>query len=411
MTGRTDMGARRRIAVVTGTRAEYGLLRPVMERIRASARLDLRVVATGAHLLPSQGLTVEDLRRDGFAPDVEVDMVVGGDSRRAVAKSIGLGVIGLTDAFVALAPDAVLILGDRYEALAAATAALALGVPIAHLEGGHVTEGAFDDSIRHAITKMAQIHFTAADRYGARLVQMGERPESVHVVGSTGVDNVLAVPRMSRAELEADLGIPLTAPVLVVTHHPATAGVADALAEVEALVGAIEDAGAGAVIVTGANADPEGEAINARFRRFVEAAPERRRFVQSLGMRRYISLVGEADVVVGNSSSGVIEAPSLGAPTVNIGERQTGRLKAASVLDCPPERAAIVAAIRKALSPELRAAAATGKSPFGDGHAADRIVAILETAPLRPRAAKPFHDLDEAMPPANLQPEPTASQR
>lgn len=384
----------RTICVVTGTRAEYGLLRPVMQAIRSAPDLKLQTVATGAHLLPGQGRTVETMIADGFPPDVEVDLVVGGDTRRALGKSVGLGVVSMVDALDRLAPDVVLVLGDRYEILSASTAALALQIPLAHMEGGHVTEGAVDDSIRHAVTKMAAIHFTAAERYGARLVQMGEQPSTVHVVGSTGIDNILGLPRMTRAALAEDIGIPLEAPLFVVTHHPVTAGAASTLDEVGALCAAIEAAGPGSVVVTGANADPEGEAVNARFQAFVAERPDVRRFVQSLGAERYLSLLGEADLAIGNSSSGVIEAPSLGVPTVNIGDRQKGRLRAPSVIDCAPDQRAIEGAIRQALSPDFKAIAAGKENPMGDGRAAARIVGALKIMDLTAAGRKAFFDLD-----------------
>lgn len=392
MTGAAAAG-QRTITVVTGSRAEYGLLRPVMSALRAHDDVTLKVVATGAHLLASQGYTLRDLRDDGFEPDRLVELVVGGDTRAAMGKSIGLGVIGFIDAFSALAPDCVVILGDRYEVLAAATAAVSLGLPLVHLEGGHVTEGAVDDSFRHAITKLAHLHLTAAEPYARRLLQMGEEESRVHVVGSTGIDNVLRLDRLSRGELEADLGMALPSPLFLVTHHPVTADAAiDPAEEIAQVLAALRRHADATLVFTLANADPGGEVVNAAVRSFVAEEPYRRLAVASLGVKRYLSLAALADVVVGNSSSGVIEIPSLGVPTVNIGPRQQGRLRSPGVIDCDATQEAIDAALRRALSPGHRAVAACCDNVMGDGRAADRIVGLLRGLDLAALRTKRFID-------------------
>jgi UDP-hydrolysing UDP-N-acetyl-D-glucosamine 2-epimerase len=397
-----------RIAVVTATRAEYGLLRPVMRALREEPRVQLFVVATGAHLMPSHGMTVDDLVKDGFAPARRVDIVVAGDSRTAMGKSVGLATISFVDVLADLAPDCVVVLGDRYEMLAVVTAAMMVGIPVAHIEGGHVTEGAIDDSIRHAITKMSHLHLTAAPPYAQRLCQMGEDPSMVHVVGATGLDNALSGERVPVAQIEARIGISLErCPLFLVTHHPLTAdlrlGPAAEIEEVLAGLGAFREA---SMIFTGANADPGGEAIAHAVAAFVAQAPDRRALVSSLGVGGYMTVAELADAVVGNSSSGLIEMPSLGIPTVNIGDRQKGRLRAPSVIDVPAEREAIERGVREALSERMRAIAARRENPMGDGKAGLRIARILAQTDFGALGAKRFIDL----PVANLESHhPTAS--
>jgi GDP/UDP-N,N'-diacetylbacillosamine 2-epimerase (hydrolysing) len=383
-----------RIAVVTGSRAEYGLLHPVMRRLRDHPGFDLRIVASCMHLSPAHGLTIREILDDGFVVDERVDMLLSTDSDLGVAKSMGLGTIGFADALTRLRPAAVMILGDRFEALAAACAATVLGLPILHLEGGHVTEGAIDDAMRHAITKLAHLHFTATEVYARRIRQMGERPERVLAVGSTAIDTIVSLKLLSRKELEDDLGFATGDPLFLVTFHPATLERGRSpQAQVDEMLhalGRFEDA---RVLITLPNADAGGHAIHDRLRWFAAQDPRRRRLVASLGRRRYLSALAAATVVIGNSSSGLIEAPSFRIPTVNIGERQKGRIRAASVIDCPAEAGAIEAAVRQALSPGFRAVAAQVVSPFGVGRAAERILAVLERTDFATLTSKGFFDL------------------
>lgn len=377
----------RRICVVTGSRADYGLLLPVVRALADHPAFHLQVVVTGQHLAPEFGLTVQTVEADGFTVDARVDMLLAGDSEVAVAKSVGLGVIGFADALSRLRPDLLLILGDRFEILAAAQTALFLKIPIAHLCGGDVTLGAFDESIRHAVTKMAALHFVTNHESAARVMQMGENPAHVHTVGSTGIDMILAQPRMSRAELEANLGFIFRRRNLVVTFHPVTLDPQSGLAQAQALLDALadlpDDVG---MVMTLPNADTGGRRLIAMLRDFAVGRPQMALHA-SLGQKRYYSLLAQVDAMVGNSSSGLSEAPSFGIATVNIGDRQEGRLRAASVIDCPAERSAIAEAIGAALAGNFRGTV----NPYGDGQAARRIVEILaRTADFSALTRKPF---------------------
>ncbi|MCI4662842.1 MAG: UDP-N-acetylglucosamine 2-epimerase [Neomegalonema sp.] len=383
----------KRIAVVTGTRAEYGLLSPVMRLLDADPGFELITIATCMHLAPQFGLTVDEIERDGFTVHERVDMLLAADTELAMAKSMGLGVIGIADALARQKPDLVMILGDRFEMIGVAASATLLGLPIAHLEGGHVTMGAIDDAIRHAITKLAHLHFTATQTYAARIRQMGEKPQNVFCVGATGLDNILHGPRMSREDLEASLGFAFGETNFLITFHPATLerGMSDA-AQVAQMLAALEAFPQAKLIFTMPNADAGGRAILEQLQRFAGADPANRLAVPSLGWVRYLSTMSLVDAVIGNSSSGLIEAPSFGIGTVNIGTRQAGRIRAQTVLDCPVEQAAIEAAIRTALSPEFRAMAAKAVSPFGDGKAAPRIVEALRRADFSGLLVKGFVD-------------------
>ena len=386
---------RKKIVFVTGTRAEFGLLTPVLHAARASAAIELVLYATGTHPVAAYGRTLSELEQTGFAPDRVIDILLASDSPAAMGKSIGLGTISLIDALAADQPEAVVVLGDRFEILAVAIAALALGIPLVHLEGGHVTEGAIDDSIRHAVTKIARLHFTSTQTYADRIIQMGEDPGFVHVVGATGLDNIMAAPRLNRAELAQSLGIALdAAPLILATHHPVTAGHKDAaLAEIAEVLAALEAYPDATVVFTQANADPGNTAIAQAITAFVARRPERRLLVASLGFRRYLSLVEISDLVLGNSSSGLIEVPSLGVPTVNIGPRQKGRLRAPSVIDVAADAQAIRDGIARALSPQMRAIAAQCENLMGDGTAGRKIIRMLEATDFASFGAKAFYDL------------------
>lgn len=384
------MSPPRRICVVSGSRADYGLLRPALQALRAEADFELQVVATGMHLAPEFGLTVREIEADGFAIDARVEMLLSSDTAGGTARSIGLGVIGMSHALERLAPDLVLVLGDRFEILAAATACLVHKVPLAHIAGGDVSEGAFDEQIRHAITKLAQVHFVTHERAAERVRRMGEDSARVHVVGSPGLDSLRELPRLDRAALERELGAPLLARNLLVTFHPVTLAGDDGRAALDEVIAALEATPADTALwVTRPNADTGGRDFAARWDAFAARNPARVRLHTSLGSRRYLSLMAHADAVVGNSSSGLYEAPSLGVPTVDIGERQRGRLAAASVLHCAAERRAIAATIEAALALDCCGVV----NPYGDGHSAERIVAALRTLPPAGELlVKRFHD-------------------
>lgn len=381
---------RRRICVVTGTRAEYGLLRWVMQDIQNDPELELQIVATGAHLSPEFGLTYKAIEGDGFTIDDRVEMLLSSDTYVGMSKSTGLGLIGFADAYLRLNPDVVLVLGDRFEILAAAAAAMLQRIPLAHIAGGEVTEGAVDESIRHAITKMASFHFTAAEPYRERVIRMGEEPWRVVNTGATGLDSLRRLPLISKTELEAALDFQFNGPMLLVTYHPATLGKlapGDALQE---LLRALERFREGSVLFTMPNADPGGRLLAKMITEYAAARPGRVKAVTSLGQLNYLSAMNACDAVVGNSSSGIIEAPSLRKPTANIGPRQDGRLRATSIIDCAEEEEAIAAALERALSQEFRALAAQTHSPYGGGDASAQIVAYLKNADLV--SPKRFYD-------------------
>lgn len=383
----------RKICVITDSRAEYGHLQWLCHDIAAAPELDLQIVATGAHLSPYHGLTCEAIEADGFRVDWKVDNLLAGDGPVAVAKSMGLCVQGMADALDHLRPDVVVLLGDRYEMLAAASAAMIAAIPIAHIHGGELTEGAMDESIRHAITKMAHLHFCAAAPYCRRIIQMGEDPARVFNVGAPGLDHLARTPPLSRDELEDALGLTLSAPVFLVTYHPVTLKPGDQTQPVRELLTALEAFPEATVVITGVNADTHRSAVAETFAAWAAARPQRARVVPSLGQQRYLSMMRIADAVVGNSSSGIIEAPAVKTPTVNIGPRQKGRLRADSVIDAGETAADIRAALRKALSPAFQRVVANSRSLYGAGDASRRIVEVLRSIDLHGLRMKAFHDL------------------
>ncbi len=367
----------RKICVVTGSRADYGLLYWPMCLIAEKDDFELQVVVTGMHLSPAFGETWRQIEADGINIAAKVEMLVAGDSPVAVAKSVGLGVIGFADVFARLRPDLLMVLGDRFEILAAVQAALFARIPVAHVCGGDVTEGAFDESIRHAITKMAHIHFPTNADAARRLIAMGENPEHVYTVGSPGLDRIRHMSFMARAEFFDTIRLTSMARTLLVVFHPATLDRSDPLEQLEELLAALEDLGSQVgLLVTGANADTAGQRINARLQAFAESHPNAA-FRLSLGSELFINALQHVDAIVGNSSSGLYEAPSFGIPTVNIGDRQKGRLRAASVIDCAPERQAIRGAIDIALARGRQLTV----NPYGDGQAAELMVDKLLRIP------------------------------
>ncbi|OZC03433.1 UDP-N-acetylglucosamine 2-epimerase [Rubricoccus marinus] len=385
----------RKVCVVTGSRAEYGLMYWVLRGIADAPELDLQIAATGMHLSPEFGATAGTIEADGFTISERVESLLSSDTAVGVAKSIGLGVIGFADAFARLAPDVVVVLGDRFEVLAAAQAALVAKIPIAHIHGGETTEGAFDEAIRHSVSKMATYHFTATKDFRRRVIQLGESPERVFNVGAPGLDHVLQTEALSREDLEASLGgFSLAAPAFLVTYHPATLASGGVEAPVAALTKALDRFPDAHVLITKSNADTDGRRVNELLQAYADARPDSVKLVDSLGQIRYLSALRHVSAVIGNSSSGITEAPSFGVPTVNIGDRQKGRPRAESVLDCAENADAIEAAIRQALGDEVQARLATVRSPYGGGGASGAIVEHLRTLPLGEGVlARPFYDL------------------
>lgn len=383
---------RRKVAVFTGTRAEYGLLYWVMKDIQASELLDLQVIVSAMHLSPEFGETWRQIEADGFPVDAKVEMLLSSDTPVGVVKSMGLGTIGYADALDRLKPDMLVVLGDRFEALSVVQAALVMRIPVAHLHGGEITEGAYDDAIRHAITKMSNLHFTAAEQYRQRVIQMGEAPETVFNVGAVGLDHLLRNPPMSPEELSESLGFELKQPYFLVTYHPVTLAEEDPEVSFRALLSALDRFPDHQVILTYPNADNGGRAIIPILEQYARESRERVLAIPSLGFRRYLSALSRASAMIGNSSSGIIEAPAFGVPTVNIGSRQLGRLAAESIVHCAPNEAAILDAIDLALTPEFKARAQHVRNPYGQGNAAARIVELIEhySSPF----IKHFHDLE-----------------
>lgn len=380
------------ICVVTGSRAEYGLLRWVMEGIRSSSRLRLQVIATGMHLAPAFGLTYRDIEEDGFNLDRKIDILLSSDTPAGLSKSMGLGLIAFGDAIAELRPDLMLVLGDRFEILPAVAAALVARLPVAHVHGGELTEGAIDDAIRHSITKMSHLHFVAAEEYRRRVVQLGEPEDRVFVVGGLGIDNIVRLPLLDREALEAALEFKLGHRNLLVSFHPATLEEGSPSEQMSELLAALDSLSETHLVFTMPNADSGGRAIAAMIEEFVRRHPHSRVFT-SLGQRRYLSCIRHMDGVVGNSSSGLIEAPSFRKGTVNIGTRQRGRLKAGSIIDCAPDRAAIATALQELYSPRFQARLKTVRNPYGEGGAAEKVVDVLENTKFDRLVNKKFVDV------------------
>ncbi len=381
----------RRIAFFTSTRAEYGLLRPLMAEVASRPELALQIIVSGTHLSEAHGDTWREIVVDGFSIDARVEMTVSSDSAESVASSAAQVLSGVATALLRLKPDVLVLLGDRFELLAAAQAAVLAGVPIAHLHGGEATEGAIDESIRHAVTKLSRWHFAAAEPYAERIRQMGEAPTRVWSVGAPAMDNIASLDIVPKKVLEKFLGLTLRAPAFLVTYHPVTLEDDGGLAAMKSLLAAL-DTGTGSIVITGANADLGANTIRASLKAFTAERPDRVVLVESMGARRYLSLMHHVDAVVGNSSSGLLEAPAVGVPTVDIGSRQKGRLRAPSVVHCGETTSDIRLALEKALSSDHRAIAARRESPYGRPGAARRIIDLLSIVDLTART-KPFVDL------------------
>ena len=380
----------RKICVVTSTRADYGLLRWIMEGIRNAPDLELQVLVTGAHLSSVFGLTYREIEADGFRIDRKVDIEIESDTSVAVTRSMGLALQGAGVALQELKPDVLVLLGDRYEILAVAAAAAISRIPVAHLHGGEATEGAFDEAMRHAITKMSHLHCVAAEPYRQRVIQMGEPPDRVFLVGGLGVDSIKRHRLLGRSELEPAMDFRFKARNLLVTFHPVTLEDSTAAAQMTELLAALESLHDTGLIFTMPNADTGGRSIFEPIERFVADHANAKSYT-SLGQLRYLSCIAHVDGVVGNSSSGLAEVPSFLKGTINIGDRQRGRLKASSVIDCEPERGAIRAAIERLYSSSFQADLPRAVNPYGDGGASEKVVEILRRYPLDGILKKSFY--------------------
>jgi GDP/UDP-N,N'-diacetylbacillosamine 2-epimerase (hydrolysing) len=367
------------------------MLRWVMEEIQASAALELQVIVTGAHLSPEFGMTVSEIESDGFAIHQRVEMLLSADTPTAITKSIGLGMIGFADALAAIKPDVLLVLGDRYEILAAVTAALVARIPVAHVHGGETTQGAIDEAIRHSITKMSQLHFVAAQAYRNRVVQLGEEPARVFCVGGLGIDGIRRATLLTRTALEDSLGIRFLDRNLLVTFHPVTLETRTAESQMDELLAALAILQDTAIVFTMPNADTDGRALLEKIKVFCGRHANAHLF-SSLGHVRYLSCLAQVDAVVGNSSSGLTEAPTFKVATINIGDRQLGRLKAQSVIDCLPTCESVGDALVTVYSSDFQIKLSAVVNPYGDGGAAFAIVKVLESCVGTIGLKKVFYD-------------------
>ena len=381
-----------KICVVTGGRADYGLLYCLMKEIALDPELTLQVVVTGMHLSPEFGNTYEDIIKDGFTIDEKVEMLLSSDTTVGIAKSVGLGVIGFADTYKRLSPDIVVILGDRFEMLAATQAAFLSLIPVAHISGGEITEGVIDDSIRHSITKFSSLHFTATDVYRQRVIQLGEQPETVYNVGEIGLDNMKRLTLLSRSELKENLDVKLRKRVFLVTYHPETLNVKNVRKNCKCLLSALDHLEDATLIFTKTNADMSGRIINQMISDYTSANPETTLFYDSLGSLRYFSALKTADAVIGNSSSGIVEAPSLGTPTINIGIRQKGRLMADSILSVGYDKQKIIEAIDKVVASDYSENSAGLKNPYEGKHTSKNVKDIIKNSGIK-TVQKRFYDL------------------
>lgn len=383
----------RRVCVFTSTRADWGQLRGLAEEIRATAGLRLQLLVTGSHLSVKFGMTVTEIESDGFCVDECVDILQFDDSAIGVCKTMGAALGGFGEALARLSPDILVILGDRYESFCAAAAAQVMRIPVAHIHGGETTEGAADEAFRHSITKMAHLHFPSCDEYSNRIIQLGEEPERVFNVGALAIENIRKLELMNREQLASSINFALDKPFFLVTFHPVTLEDSTAGKQFDELVAALESFPEHRIIFTKANADSDGQAINSRIDTLAESNPERIMGVHSLGLLRYLSAMRYSDAVIGNSSSGMLEAPVFKVPTVNIGDRQKGRIRTGSIIDCKPEQNAIKQAVEQALDSEFRSNLKQILHPCERPETAASIARIIGSIELDRLIKKTFYNL------------------
>lgn len=382
----------RKICVITGTRAEYGLLRWVMQGIKDDPELTLQIIATGMHLSPDFGLTYRNIEQDGFQIDRKVEMLTSSDTSVGIAKSMGLGLIGFADALHELKPDLIVVLGDRFEIFSAVSAALVARIPVAHLHGGELTEGAFDDAIRHSITKMSHLHFVAAEEYRQRVIQLGEQPDHVFLVGGLGIDNIKRLKLLDREEFEAAIDFKLGKKNLLITFHPVTLETESAADQMAELIAALAELKDTHLIFTMPNADTDGRVLMRMVEQYVAEHSHARSYT-SLGQLRYLSCISHVDGVIGNSSSGLSEVPSFRKGTINIGDRQRGRIRALSVIDCEPNKYAISEALKKLYSDSFQTSLHSVVNPYGAGGASEKVVDTVKNYILDGLTKKVFYNL------------------
>lgn len=382
-----------KVCIVTGTRAEYGLLYWLMKEIQADTELDLQLIVTGMHLSPEFGLTYQEIDKE-FVINKKIEMLLSSDTPIGISKSMGLAQISFAEAYEELQPDLVVVLGDRYEIFAATSAAMIARIPIAHLHGGETTEGAFDEAMRHSITKMSHLHFTATEEYRKRVIQLGEAPGRVFNVGGMGIENIKRLKLLSKEEFEQSINFKLAEKNLLVTFHPVTLEKSTARQQFSALLAALDELENTHIIFTKANSDTDGRIINQMIDDYSTANPHKAVAFTSLGQLRYLSALQYMDAMVGNSSSGLAEAPSFKVGTINIGDRQTGRIKATSVIDCEPNQAAIRKALLQLYFTEFQELLSTTKNPYGDDCPSKKIIKVIKQTEVKTLIKKKFFDFD-----------------
>lgn len=384
----------RKICFITGTRAEYGLLSRLMKMVQDDTDTQLQIIATNMHLSPKFGNTYQEIERDGFIIDKKIPILEEGkDDANATLKSMAKALAGFADAYDELKPDMVVVLGDRYEILAATTAALIERIPIAHLYGGEITEGAYDDAIRHSVTKMSHLHFTSCEEYRHRVIQLGEQPDHVFNVGSIGVENIKMLPLMSKDEIEKEIGFAIDDHTILVTYHPVTLGNRTAKEDIDDFIAALEEKKNLRIIFTMPNSDTGGQAIVEAINAFVAKNPSRAKAFKSLGVLRYLSVMRQVAAVVGNSSSGLVEVPSFGIPTLNIGDRQKGRIAADSVYNCATDKTSILNGLNTIMSSEFKKKASETHNPYDKESTAQSIFDIISTYDIENIKQKHFYDI------------------
>ncbi len=384
---------KRKICIFTGTRAEYGLLKPLIDELKIEKSVELQLLISGMHLSPEFGLTYKEIELDGFSAIEKVEILLSSDTAIGVSKAMGLGMISFAEALDRLKPDLLVGLGDRFELLALATTALIQNIPIAHIHGGEVTSGAYDDAFRHSITKMSSIHFASTEIYKKRIIQLGENPKTVFNVGALGLDNIKKIKLLSKSELEKSLSFNLDKPFFIVTFHPVTLENKSAEKQTIELLNALEKFSDYKIIITKPNSDNDGRVIIKLIDEFVDKNKERSKSFNSLGQLRYLSALKYAEMMIGNSSSGIMEMPFFNKPTINIGDRQKGRIFPKSVIQCEPNVASIVEAVEKGFDKRFKKVYEEGMKIYGNGSAAKKIKKILIETDFSKLVKKDFYDL------------------
>jgi GDP/UDP-N,N'-diacetylbacillosamine 2-epimerase (hydrolysing) len=385
---------KRKICVITGTRAEYGLLKRLIKAIEDSKEFHLQLIATGMHLSKQFGYTYKEIESDGFTIDKKIDIKLDSDTPAGISKSTSLGIVGFSKSLEELQPDLILILGDRFEILSASIASMFLRIPIAHLHGGELTEGATDEAIRHSITKLSHIHFVASEEYKNRVIQLGEEPKNVFLVGGLGVDAIKSAKLLNRTELEDSLNLKFRKKNILVTFHPVTLEDSTSGYQMKELLKALSQLNDTTIIFTMPNADVDGKILFSLIEDFTKKHSNAYAFT-SLGQLKYFSSIAQADCVIGNSSSGLLEVPTFRKATINIGDRQRGRMKAASVIDCDPNLKSISGALKQIYKPEFFKKLQSTKNPYGDGLAVEKIISVLQNISFNNLLKKKFYNFNQ----------------